>query len=292
MSWRHYFKNKVVWVTGASSGIGERLCYLLGAYGAKLILSARNAEQLGRVADAINQAQGMARVLPLDLERTEELPDKVRESASFFGPIDILVNNAGLAVRDYALATHLDIDRKIMAVNYFGPVALTKAILPEMLARDTGQIVVVSSLSAIVGIPRASAYAAAKHALHGFFDSLRSETTSPNVYFTILVPGIIQTEITAHALKGDGSSFGRVELSYQKAYPAEQAAEDFARAIARRKQEKFVGGTEGLLLLFNRLSPMLTKSIIRNHPLKRIRQLKHLFSGHESVSLPSTTAKP
>jgi len=285
MGWQNYFKDKVVWVTGASSGMGEQLCYALDKYGARLILSARNEERLQRVVAGLGEAgKAAARILPLDLEQLSALPAKAAEAEALFGRVDILVNNAGLGIRDFALNTRMDVDERLMKINYFGAVALTKALLPGMIRRNYGHIAVVSSLSAKVGIPRTSAYAAPKHALHGFFDSLRSELDNPNIFITLLIPGIIQTEITAHALKGDGTTFGKVELSFQKAFPVDKAVLEMARAIAQKREEKFVGGSEGWLLAINRVSPALAKYIIRNHPLKRLRSLKQLFSAKKKDS--------
>lgn len=276
-NWQKYFHDKVIWITGASSGIGEQLAYKLNSMGAHLILSARNEKKLQTVKANLKNAKLPAHILTLDLEQLDSLPNKIEEAEAIFGRIDILINNAAVAVRDFALNTQLAIDKKLMDINYFGTITLTKGVLPSMLKRKSGHIVVTSSLSAKLGFPKASAYAATKHALHGFFNSLRCEITDPNIFITLLLPGIIQTEITSHAVLGDGTTFGKVEKTFQKAFSPEKAAFLFAKAIAHQKEEKFIGGSEGLILVSNRIAPSLTQKIIRNHPLKKLRKLKRFF---------------
>ncbi|WP_020568676.1 SDR family oxidoreductase [Neolewinella persica] len=275
--------DKVVWITGASSGIGEQLCYQFAKQGASLIISAPGAPRLERVKANLAADQVAVHILPFDLEQLELLPDKVAKALSYFGKVDILVNNAGIALKDWALSTKLEVDQKVMNINYFGPIVLTKHLLPHMLERDAGQIVVMSSLSGKYGVPKISAYAASKHALHGFFETLRSEIADTGVDISIIIPGIIQTEITAHALKGDGSLFGKVDKTFQKAYPAEKAAEKIVQAVLKRKEETFVGGTEGITLVLNRLSPWLLRRFIRNHPIKKMRKLKGLLSFNKTT---------
>src|SRR5215471_4326775 len=143
---REYFRDKVVWITGASSGIGEQLSLLLSEFDAKLIMSARSVEGLNRVKQEINCDTTHVHILPLDLESSESLTEKIHEALSIYGRIDILINNAGLGMRDFALNTELNVDRKIMNVNYFGTLALTKAALPKMISRKSGHIVVISSM--------------------------------------------------------------------------------------------------------------------------------------------------
>ena len=270
--------DKVVWITGASSGIGEQLCYQFARHGASLIISAPTLPLLEQVKANLAAYQVVVHTLSFDLEQLEVIPKIVTEALGYFGRVDILVNNAGIALKDWVLSTKLAVDQKVMNVNYFGPIILTKHLLPHMLERGTGQIVVTSSLSGKYGVPKISSYAASKHALHGFFETLRSEIFNSGVDITIIVPGIIQTKITAHALKGDGSLFGKVDKTFQKAYPAEKAAKRMLQAILNRKEEAFVGGTEGISLILNRISPWLLRRFIRNHPIKKMRKLKEFLS--------------
>ena len=270
-------RNKVIWITGASSGIGEALSYELAQAGARLILSARNVDKLNNVRSEIIKYGNQAEILALDLEQLDLLPAKVNEAISLYGHIDILINNAGLAVRDWVHATDISVDKKIMNINYFAPVVLSKSILPHFTGRGIGQFVVTSSLSGKYGVPRVASYAASKHALHGFFETLRSETVDIGIKITIIVPGIIQTNITAHAVKGDGTKTGRVEETFRKAYPVQKAARKIRNAIEKQKEEVFVGGFEGITLILNRISPWFLRRFIRNHPIKRMRKLKHFL---------------
>lgn len=283
LRWKKHFEHKIVWITGASSGIGEQLAGMLSSLGARLILSARSAPGLERVRNNLPHPEH-ARILPLDLEQPDTLPAKAAEAESLFGPIDMLINNAGLAVRDYILNTTFDIDEKLMKINYFGPMIITKAVLKRMVERGQGQIVAVSSLSAKYGVPRTAAYAASKHALQGFFECLRTEITIPGISFTIIIPGIIKTDITAHALMGDGSRHGVVEQSFREGYPLEKAAFKIIKAIALKKEEQFVGGKEGFTLWIYRLSPYFFTRFIRNHPLKKFRRLMQWLKGGKKLS--------
>lgn len=271
---QEYFAGKTVWLTGASSGIGEQLAYQLNLHGAKLIISSRRAEELERVKGNMPGNKSDVHVLPLDLERTDQLPDAVAQASNMFGPIDILINNAGIAQRDFAMNTRFSIDRKIMEVNYFATILLTKLLLPGMLERKSGHIVVVSSMSGKYGIPRSSAYAASKHALHGFFDSLRAEIGTRTVALTVIIPGIINTGITRSAMRGDGTAYGKQERTQSEGCPPEKAALQMMKAIASRKEEAFVGGVEKATLILNRLFPRFVNKLIANHPIKKLRNLK------------------
>ena len=268
------FKNKVIWITGASSGIGEALSYEFSRKGGLLILSSRNESKLNTVKDKLPLGSDQARVLALDLEKLDELKDKVEIALSFFGRIDYFVSNAGLAIKDFALNTPLDIDQKLMKINYFSSVSITKSLLPHFIERNRGHIVVTSSLSGKYGVPKIAAYAASKHALHGFYETLRSEITDYNIDLTFVIPGIIKTEITAHAITGTGDNFGKIDKTFQNAYPVDRAAGKIVSAVLNKKESVFVGGAEGITLLLNRISPWLLRRFIRNHPIKKMRKLK------------------
>jgi short-subunit dehydrogenase len=279
------FLGKVIWITGASAGIGEELSYQLSQLGASLILSGRNEDRLKHVNENLPRNPGEAKLLPFDLANLDQLPQQVDTALSFHGRVDCLINNAALAIRDYALATDLKVDKKLMDINYFGPMILTKQLLPHMLEKRSGQLVVVSSLSGKFGVPRTAAYAASKHALHGFFESLRSETVNSGVSITVIVPGIINTQITAHAVVGDGSNFGRWETTFQNGYPVEKATRKMIKAILHKKGEVFVGGAEGATLWLTKISPQMVHWILRNHPIRRWRWFKQRFLFTEKNSL-------
>jgi dehydrogenase/reductase SDR family member 7B len=186
MTKRGAFQGKVVWITGASSGIGRSLALAFADSGARLILSARRREALEEVRRSCPESAEIL-VLPLDLEDLPALAAHVAAVLDRFGAVDIMVHNAGVAVRDRAVNTSLEVHERVLRTNYLGPVALTAAVLPSMLARRAGQFVVISSLSGKYGGPQLSAYAAAKHALHGYFESLRAEEHDSGIVVTFIV---------------------------------------------------------------------------------------------------------
>jgi short-subunit dehydrogenase len=251
--------NNVIWITGASSGIGEALAYALAERGCKLILSARRKEELERVkGNCPASSQANVHILPLDLTQTETLKIYTDAAIQLFGHIDILINNGGISQRSLAKDTLIDVDRRIMEVNYFGAVALTKNILPHFLKRGRGHLVTVSSVTGIFGTPFRSGYAASKHALHGFFDSLRAELwkdAGDNIIVTMICPGFIHTPITLSAVTADGSPLGKMDDAQYKGKPAAWCAEKIIKAIEQKKNEVYIGGKETLGVPFMRFFP-------------------------------------
>jgi dehydrogenase/reductase SDR family protein 7B len=253
---------KVVWITGASSGIGEALAYAFSAAGARVLLSARRTEELERVKVACANP-GMARVLPLDLLDVASFAERVKEAVGAFGQVDILVHNGGITQRGYVADTELAVQRQVMEVDYFSYVALTKAMLPHFIERRSGQFVVMSSVMGKIGTPMRSAYAAAKHALHGFFDCLRAEMAEYNVRVTVLTPGYIRTNISQHAVTKDGTALGVQSTNIEKGLPVERAARQMMRAIRRKKYEAYIGkrSMEWVAVVLNRLAPRLVMKL-------------------------------
>jgi short-subunit dehydrogenase len=264
----NHIRNKVIWLTGASSGIGEALAYALAQKGAKLILSARRKDELERVkGNCAPVTQPDVRILPLDLSQSETLKLSTEAAVQIFGHIDILINNGGISQRSFAKDTIIDVDRRIMEVNYFGAVAITKYLLPHFLKRKSGHFVTVSSLTGIFGTPYRSGYAASKHALHGFFDSLRAELykdVKNAILVTMICPGFIRTPITLSAVTGDGTPLGKMDEAQFKGKPAEWCAEKIVSAIERKKEEVYIGGIETLGVRFKRLFPRWFSKYIRN----------------------------
>ncbi len=256
--------SKVVWLTGASSGIGEALAYALANEGCKLILSARRTEELERVkGNCPSSAQPDIRILPLDLSESETLQLSTEAAIQFFGHIDILVNNGGLGQRSLISETTLAVDRRIMEVNYFGTIALTKYLLPHFVQRKQGHFVNISSLTGKFGTPYRSAYAASKHALHGFFDALRAEHYRDNVVVTMVCPGFIHTPITMSALTGDGSPLKKMDQAQYKGKPADWCAQKIVSAIRTQKEEIYPGGREVFGVYVKRFFPTLFSRLIR-----------------------------
>jgi dehydrogenase/reductase SDR family protein 7B len=250
------FKDKVIWITGASSGIGEALAYAFSAGGAKLILSSRRMEELERVKKACVNA-GEVRVLPLDLVDIASLGAKTKEAIGLFGQIDIMVHNGGVTQRSLVIETGLDVHRQVMELDYFSYVALTKELLPHFVERRAGHFVVMSSVMGKIGTPMRSAYAAAKHALHGFFDCLRAEVSPVGVKVTVLTPGYIRTNISKFALNKDGGKLGKVSADIEKGLEPDKAAEQILRAVADGAFESYIGkfGMERVALWLNRWAP-------------------------------------
>ena len=254
--------DKVVWITGASSGIGEALAYAFSAAGARLLLSARRTEELERVKAACANP-GLARVLPMDLLNAASFGERVKEAVGAFGQVDILVHNGGVTQRGYVAETELAVQRQVMELDYFSYVALTKAMLPHFIERGSGHFVVMSSVMGKIGTPMRSAYAAAKHALHGFFDCLRAEVADKNIKVTVLTPGYIQTNISQHAVTKDGTALGQASQNIEKGLPAARAAAQMMRAIRRGKYEAYIGkrSLEWVALGLNRWAPGLVMKL-------------------------------
>jgi dehydrogenase/reductase SDR family member 7B len=259
---RVLFNRQVVWITGASSGIGEATAYAFAREGARLILSSRRADELERVRLACARPNEHF-VLPLDLTRSETFPLAVGEVLARRGHVDVLVNNGGVSQRALAAEATLEVERALMEINYFGPVALTKALLPSMLARRAGHVVVVSSVMGYLGTPGRSTYAAAKHALHGYFDSLRAEVWRDGLKVTIVCPGYVKTAVSDNALGPRGEKHARTDGTHMTGIAPEKCAAALVRGVARGRDEVHVGGWEVAGIHLKRLAPWLLSRIVR-----------------------------
>ncbi|MFK7937376.1 MAG: SDR family NAD(P)-dependent oxidoreductase, partial [Saprospiraceae bacterium] len=171
------------------------------------------------------------------------------------GGIDILVNNAGISQRARVVDTEMHVIDRVMQVNFYGAVAMTKAVLPQMIARGNGHIVVISSLVGKFGTPLRSAYAASKHALHGFFDALRAETFNQGIQVTTFCPGYIKTELSYHAMMGDGTTNNQLDKGQANGMAADVFAKKALKAISAGKKEVVIGGKETLGIYFKRFFP-------------------------------------
>jgi dehydrogenase/reductase SDR family protein 7B len=257
------FEDQVVWITGASAGIGAAVARAFAREGARLILSARRREELERVAAQCAGARGVD-VLPLDLGDTPSLSARAREALALAGHVDVMVHNAGISQRARAIETSIEVDERLLRVNYLGTVALTKALLPAMVARRRGQFVVVTSLTGLIGTPLRSSYAASKHALHGFFDSLRAEHHGDGIAVTIVAPGFVRTDVSINALRGDGAPQGTMDEATARGIDPDDCARTVVTATARRREEVYVGGFERVGVYLKRLSPRLLARFLRN----------------------------
>ncbi len=256
------YRDKVVWITGASSGIGEALAYEFARQGARLVLSARRTEVLEQVRQQCLSPERHL-VLPMDMADTEGMAHKVEAVLTACGRIDVLVNNAGISQRSLVKDTDLSVDRRIMEIDFFGPVALTKAVLPHMLARGSGQLAVVSSVVGLVATPYRSAYAAAKHAIAGFYDALRAESFDSGIRVSVIYPGFVKSNVSLSALTGSGEAHGLVDEQQVTAMPADAFAQQAVAALAREENRIIIAGKEKLAVWLGRLSPDLLARVIR-----------------------------
>lgn len=256
------FNGRVVWITGASSGIGEATALAFAREGARLVLSSRRAEELERVRRACARPDEHL-VVPLDLARCETFSALVAEVLTRCGRIDVLVNNGGVSQRAFAADATPEVERALMEVDYFGPVALTKAVLPSMRARRSGHVVVISSVMGYLGTPGRSTYAAAKHALHGYFDSLRAEVWPEGLKVTLVCPGYVRTAVSANALGPRGEANGAAHATPERGISVERCARAILRGVARQREEVIVGGWEVAGIYLQRFTPWLLSRMVR-----------------------------
>lgn len=251
-----------IWITGASSGIGRSLALEYSKKKVNLILSSRNKAKLEGLKEQMGNPSTV-RVLPLDLTQPDTFPERVRQARDFFGGIDVMIHNGGISQRSLASETQLKVDRMIFETNYFGTVGLTKCLLPLFKEQGSGHFVVITSVVGKFGTPLRSSYSGSKHALHGFFDSLRAELHEENIKVTLICPGFVNTDVSINALTGDGSRQDKMD----KATKAGLSPDDFAiraiRAISREKREVVISGIpEKFAVLVKRFFPGLHARLI------------------------------
>lgn len=258
-----YYKDKVIWITGASSGIGEALALQLAAQGARLVLSARREAELKRVGASTHLPDLDLMILPFDLADTTNATALAAQVMNKFGRIDILINNGGTSQRSEAMNTPIELDRLLMEVNYFSYVALSKAVLPYMKRQRSGHIVAISSIVGKFGFYLRSSYSAAKHALHGFFESLRLETEQYGIKTLIVCPGKIKTQVSMNAITATGGKHNEMDPSHQEAMSAETCAKLILKAVRQGKEELLVGRKEIRMVQIKRLFPALFRRLVR-----------------------------
>lgn len=252
-----FFKDKVVWITGASSGLGEALAKEFASAKAKLVLSARREAELQRVKNECSKFIPAENILivPLDVTAISGIDSEVKKVVQHFGRIDILVNNAGVSQRSFAFDTPLSVERKIMEINYFGTIAITKAVIPVMRKQKSGHIAVMSSIMGKFGFYRRSTYAASKHALHGYFETLRMEEFENNIRVTIICPGFVHTKISLNAITETGEGFNKMDDGQQKGVEPEFVARKILKAIRNNRVEILIGKSELMAPLVKRFLP-------------------------------------
>ncbi|MEM7549846.1 MAG: SDR family oxidoreductase [Bacteroidota bacterium] len=258
-------REKVVWITGASSGIGEALTYEFAKLNSKIIISARRKEELERVKSSCSGDQNNIKILTLDVADITQISERTEEAWELFGSIDVLINNAGVSQRGLVKETILDVDRRLFEINYFGNIALTKYLLPKMMSRNSGYIVVTSSVAGKVSTPLRSAYAATKHALQGFYDALRAEMVQDKKDIRVLLvcPGFIKTNITYHSLKGSGEPLNEMGDAHKKGISPEDCAKRIIRGIKNNKEEIYIAGfLENFAVYVKRFFPSLYSKLV------------------------------
>ena len=256
------FSDRVVWITGASSGIGKALAVELARRGARIVLSSRKLDELNAVKKDLSRAESHF-VLPLDLGSGSSFNAETEQVVMQFKRIDYLFNCGGISQRSAAAETQLEVDRKIMEVNYFGTIALTKAVLPIMQKQRSGHIIVISSIAGKFGFFLRSAYSASKHALHGFFESLYLEEEKKNIKVTIACPGKINTNISLNALTGDGKAHDVMDHNQETGMSAEECARQILKAVEKGKIEVLIGNKEIKAVTLKRFFPSLFWKVIR-----------------------------
>jgi len=248
------YTGKVIWITGASSGIGEALVAGFAAQGASIILSGRRVEALQAVA---NRLPTDSLVLPFETTDRSALPAAVAQAIDWHGQVDGLVNNAGISQRALAVDSALEVYDRIIAVDLLAPIWLTQLLLPHMTQRKAGLIVGISSVAGRVGVPLRTAYCAAKHGLIGYLDALRAET---EVHYGLKVhtvlPGSIRTAVSANALAGDGSAHGKTDSAIANGMDPAACAARILTGIAAGEPEIMVAeGTELMLAELRQSDP-------------------------------------
>lgn len=259
-----YYNKKTIWITGASGGIGQAMAKALASAGARLILSAPEQD-----TEALNTLLGYCangethRVISFDLTSQSSIDGAADQILNQGIEVDILVNNAGMTHRSQILDTDIKVDRTLMEINYLGPLALTKRLLPGMIERGRGQIVVISSVLGLIATPQRSAYIAAKHAMTGFYEALRSEVANQGIDITLVFPGFVKTDIAKNAFTGSGGRHGQADPGQEAAMAPEVFVDKVLKGVRRRQERLLIAGKEKILVYLTRVSPALVSQIVR-----------------------------
>lgn len=260
----HNIHRHACWITGASSGIGEAIALQLAAKKHPLVLSGRNKQALEVCAEQCRKlGSPLLHILPFDLGMEQNYDEMCTKLWSEFGPVHTLYHCGGISQRSLVREGDPAIDRRIMEVNFFGAALLTKAILPHMIQHGSGHFTVVSSLTGKFGFPYRSAYAASKHALHGFFESLYLEEWKHGIGITLACPGRVKTNISLNALSTGGKTHGTMDPGQEKGISAESCARQIIQATEKGKKEVNIGGADRLMVFFKRFCPPLFFAIAK-----------------------------
>ncbi len=262
MNERDFYNGKTAWITGGSSGIGQALAKRLAANGATVIISGSNISRLDRIAVEIRETGATAESIPFDLSDPDEVDHAANKVIEKYQNIDFLFNNGGVSQRTNAIDTTVATDRKIMEINYFSGIILTKKILPFMIKNGGGHIIATSSITGLFGFPLRSAYSASKHAMHGFYESLWTEFHDKGIRTTIACPGRVRTAISMNAIGKDGKPHGRMDHGQSYGISPEACARQMLRAVMRNRRQVLIGGKELMLARLKRLLPPVFYRIV------------------------------
>jgi dehydrogenase/reductase SDR family protein 7B len=260
-----YYSKKKIWITGASSGIGEQLALQLSATNAILILSARRKDELDRVRSMCKNPEDVY-VVPLDLSVESSVREAFEIVKSTIGEVDILFNNGGISQRSTVLQTPLELERKMFEINFFSNILLSKLVASTMVERKYGHLVITSSLLGKWGFPLRSSYSASKHALHGYYESMRMELEQQGIFITLVTPGFVATEISLNSFNEKGNRTNEMDNNQATGLSAVDCAMKILQGVSDQKKEFAVGGKEVKGILVKRLFPSLFEKLLRRSP--------------------------
>ncbi len=260
MKWRW----DCTWITGASSGIGAALAREIAAPKRELVLSGRSLERLNDVADVCRNRGAMVEVLPFDLGDASERKKAIQAVIARARTVDALINNAGISQRGIALETDLTVDRRILEVDYFAGVELTKAVFPAMVDAGRGCVVAISSIAALMAAPYRSSYNAAKAAQLRFYQTLRNETPQRDIVVSTALVGMVNTEISRNALTGDGARHDQLDPNQATGQTPERVARKIVGRVLARRTTIFAGMTpkSAVAVFLSRWAPRLLNRIL------------------------------
>lgn len=258
-----HFSGKVILITGASSGIGKAIALQMADKNVHFILAARRLDELKLLQQDCEKKGATCTNLFIDMQSPDAIAGFAATVLQQFQKIDVLINNAGISQRSQAEETAIDVDRKIMEVNFFGQVNLTKSLWPLLINSPHANIVLISSVVGTFGFPQRSAYSASKHALEGFFESWMLENKRENIFFTTVSPGRIYTNISYSALKADGSAHQQLDQGQAKGISAEACAKKIINGIIRNKRKVYVAQQEMVLVILRKCLPFLFFRLVK-----------------------------
>ena len=256
-------RGKVAVITGSSMGIGKATARILAREGAKIVINGRTESRLQQTEKEFKETGLEVLAIAADIATLAGATQLITETIKHFGQIDILINNGGISQRSLAADTEVSVDRRIMEVNYFGTIEITKHLLPYFKKQGRGHLAIVSSLVGKFGTPYRSGYAASKHALHGFFDSLRTEVHDENIKVTMICPGFIRTNVSINALTEKGEKLNQMDQAQANGMPVDKFSRKMIRAIEKDKSEVYIGGKEKYGVLVKRFLPSLFNILVR-----------------------------